>query len=136
MADGNWSEWSSWTDCSSNETSTRTRRCDSPAPANGGLPCTHGENTTTETVDDILVEIDTRHCTSKLLFIWRKRKFVVLSFLILKSFSACLFWSYSSNLFINFLTLYIYIFIVSFRHKPLTFDLWPLPNFCCPKPVL
>jgi hypothetical protein len=62
-----------------------------------------------------------------LLFIWRKRKFVVLSFLILKSFSACLFWSYSSNLFTNFLTLYIYIFLLC----PLDISLWPLTFDLC-----
>jgi hypothetical protein len=68
FADGKWSEWSSWTNCTGNGINeTRTRRCDNPAPFDGGKPCTPGKNTTTYTNDDgILVETDYRLCIGKL----------------------------------------------------------------------
>lgn len=54
IVDGGWSAWSSWTPCpvvgdsdaadSDSSCLCRSRRCDNPAPANGGMPC-HGEAT-------------------------------------------------------------------------------------------
>jgi len=71
FADGNWSEWTSWTNCAGNGINeTRTRRCDNPAPAYGGKPCTPGNNTTTNTVNGILVETDYRLCIGKLFLLW------------------------------------------------------------------
>jgi hypothetical protein len=69
FADGNWSGWSSWTECTSGgQNETRTRRCDNPATFDGGKPCTPGNNTTTNTVNGILVETDSRLCIGRLLF--------------------------------------------------------------------
>ena len=41
-ANGVWGQWTAWGDCTKEcetGTQTRTRTCDSPAPANGGLSC-------------------------------------------------------------------------------------------------
>nr|XP_020663692.1 uncharacterized protein LOC110086824 isoform X1 [Pogona vitticeps] len=56
MVNGQWSEWSPWSICS--ETCSgmrrRIRRCDSPAPSRGGLPC-QGE-------EDQLAMCGNHHC--------------------------------------------------------------------------
>ncbi|XP_026272666.1 semaphorin-5A [Frankliniella occidentalis] len=51
IVDGGWSGWSAWAPCSvvdgadaDTSCQCRQRRCDNPAPANGGMPC-HGETT-------------------------------------------------------------------------------------------
>ncbi len=62
FADGDWSQWSGWSKANINRIETRTRSCDNPAPANGGLQCTPKANTTVETIDAILVETETRPC--------------------------------------------------------------------------
>jgi hypothetical protein len=67
FADGDWSDWTSWTECIGNGINeTRTRTCDHPAPANGGQPCKPGENTTIDNIGGILVETDYRLCIGKL----------------------------------------------------------------------
>ncbi|XP_071847584.1 uncharacterized protein [Apostichopus japonicus] len=51
VVDGQWGEWSVWTDCSRScggGSMTRVRFCSSPAPSNGGLPC-DGEDVQTTT---------------------------------------------------------------------------------------
>ncbi|XP_011504193.1 PREDICTED: netrin receptor UNC5C [Ceratosolen solmsi marchali] len=37
--DGGWSRWSAWSVCGSDCTHSRRRRCDDPAPSQGGRPC-------------------------------------------------------------------------------------------------
>ena len=50
-----WGTWGTWTSCSATcggGTRTRTKLCDSPAPANGGMECsgdTGSDNTEDET---------------------------------------------------------------------------------------
>ena len=58
--DGEWSE-SEWSECSAKcggGTQTRTRTCNNPAPAFGGVDC-HGESTVTQACN-------TQHCPSKI----------------------------------------------------------------------
>ncbi len=45
---------------------TRTRKCDNPAPSNDGQNCTPGVNTTTEIINDIQEETETRPVIGKL----------------------------------------------------------------------
>jgi hypothetical protein len=83
FADGNWSDWSPWTDCTcSGEDVTRTRSCNSPAPADGGQDCTPEIGSTTEWIENILVETELRGCDCKLIFIRRKKP--------LFSYSSCI----------------------------------------------
>ena len=52
--DGIWGTWGTWTACSvtcGGGTRTRTKLCDSPAPANGGLDCT-GDTGSDNTEDE------------------------------------------------------------------------------------
>ena len=37
--DGNWGSWTSWSSCGKDCKKTRSRKCDSPTPANGGSNC-------------------------------------------------------------------------------------------------
>ena len=49
LVDGRWSRWSSYTSCTSScggGTQTRTRECNSPAPALGGKTCTGSKSET------------------------------------------------------------------------------------------
>ena len=42
LVDGKWSEWGEWSACSNTcggGQATRTRKCNNPAPANGGVDC-------------------------------------------------------------------------------------------------
>ena len=63
FADGNWSPWSPWINVTKNNTEIRTRWCNNPAPANEGLLCTPGLNTTTEWINGTYVETETRRYT-------------------------------------------------------------------------
>ena len=36
---GDWESWTSWSSCSKDCKKTRSRKCDSPTPANGGSNC-------------------------------------------------------------------------------------------------
>jgi hypothetical protein len=65
FADGKWSDWSPWSDCTSSGTKTRTRSCNSPPPANGGQDCTPENGDTTEWIENTLVETEVGSCTSK-----------------------------------------------------------------------
>jgi len=50
LVDGNWTIWSSWTECSSDcedGITSRTRQCSEPLPRCGGRPC-RGDNSETE----------------------------------------------------------------------------------------
>ena len=51
LVDGGWSEWTSWSECSSlngSGVSERTRLCDNPRPMNGGNECTADSSSNTE----------------------------------------------------------------------------------------
>ncbi|KAL2097288.1 hypothetical protein ACEWY4_006495 [Coilia grayii] len=47
--DGNWSCWSSWSACSG-RSQRRTRQCNNPAPANGGVLCQGPQEETTDCI--------------------------------------------------------------------------------------
>jgi hypothetical protein len=66
FADGEWSDWGQWSNCTSSGTKTRTRSCNNPPPANGGQDCTPENGDTTEWIENILVETQVGSCTSKL----------------------------------------------------------------------
>ncbi|XP_068107037.1 complement component C6-like isoform X2 [Hyperolius riggenbachi] len=53
--DGSWNCWSSWSSCSDSRVRTRSRKCNNPAPSNGGKPC-EGPSTDKENCITILVE--------------------------------------------------------------------------------
>ena len=42
---GGWGAWTSWSTCGDNCQKTRSRRCNNPAPVNGGQNCV-GDRTT------------------------------------------------------------------------------------------
>ncbi|XP_052814162.1 ectin-like [Mya arenaria] len=49
LVDGNWADWSSWTQCDvtcEHGTQLRTRTCTNPAPKNGGADCVGSANQT------------------------------------------------------------------------------------------
>ncbi|XP_063075443.1 complement component C8 beta chain [Engraulis encrasicolus] len=47
--DGNWSCWSGWSSCSG-RSQRRTRQCNNPAPANGGVPCQGSQEDTADCI--------------------------------------------------------------------------------------
>ena len=61
--DGGWSEFGDWSDCSATcggGTQTKTRTCNNPAPAHGGLDC-QGESGETQ-------NCNTQECPGKFQF--------------------------------------------------------------------
>ncbi|XP_021367027.1 SCO-spondin-like isoform X2 [Mizuhopecten yessoensis] len=61
--DGQWGLWNSWTSCSvscENGTRTRTRRCNNPAPAYNGRPCSGDERESEGCSPGIMCPIDGR----------------------------------------------------------------------------
>ena len=60
IVDGGWGDWSDWSECSAEcdgGTQTRSKKCNNPAPANGGADC-EGEDTETR-------ECNTQKCVGK-----------------------------------------------------------------------
>ena len=54
IVDGEWGDWSAWSNCSAScgdGIQNRTRSCDNPAPFNGGNPCS-GNETETQSCND------------------------------------------------------------------------------------